>query len=486
MCEDAQFDFLFLADAWGWSELDGRAPGHLLDRVARPAAAGPGGRGRGADPVHAATRSGHHRLDAARAAVRVGPPDGQPGSPLRGATRLEHRDHRDGGHGGAGVRRADGGPRRALRDGRRLHGARLQAVGGRVGTGRAGEGQGRPLRRPGEGPPHRPRRSVLPLARLRQHVVLAAGHAGAVPGGLVARRPCLRRHATPRPRSSAAASAAVQAEQTTGDPGRGGAGRTPPRRREGDVVVRLRRRAARARRRWTSTTRSSPRRTRRSPSRRTPCSPGLDLSSYAPDTPMTELRTELSQTQVTRFAGQTVGQVLRDWAAHGVGAAPFVGSADEVADHICSLAEEADLDGFLLHPAGAAVVDDRLHRARAADPARTWRGAGRRPSATLRERLLGADRSAAAADHPGAASRRWRSIRHGEVAPDVQSSGEGDACTFRRQGTPATVTSFSRTRCWVTGRSISSSSRRGRRTWSSGGTCMGRAVGCAVWRRSAG
>ena len=46
----------------------------------------------------------------------------------------------------------------------------------------------------------------------------------------------------------------------------------------------------------------------------------------------------------------TVGQVLRDWATHGVGAAPFVGSAEEVADHLCSLADEADLDGILLHP----------------------------------------------------------------------------------------------------------------------------------------
>ena len=26
VCEAAEFDFLFLADAWGWSELDGRRP----------------------------------------------------------------------------------------------------------------------------------------------------------------------------------------------------------------------------------------------------------------------------------------------------------------------------------------------------------------------------------------------------------------------------------------------------------------------------
>ena len=107
---------------------------------------------------------------------------------------------------------------------------------------------------------------------------------------------------------------------------------------------------------------------------------GLDLSEYDPDTPMTELRTELSQTQVTRFAGQTVGQVLTDWASHGVGAAPFVGSATEVADHLCALAEEADLDGFLLHPQVQPAVDARLRRAGPADPARTRRRPGRRPA----------------------------------------------------------------------------------------------------------
>ena len=132
---------------------------------------------------------------------------------------------------------------------------------------------------------------------------------------------------------------------------------------------------------------------------------GLDLSSYEPETPMTDLRTELSQTQLTRFAGKTVGQVLRDWATHGVGAAPFVGSAEEVADHVCSLADEADLDGILLHPQvqptstidfvelvlpilrdrGVAPVDDE--------------------SATLRQRLLGQADPTLPADHPGAAYR---------------------------------------------------------------------------------
>ncbi|HEV2591394.1 MAG TPA: NtaA/DmoA family FMN-dependent monooxygenase, partial [Gaiellaceae bacterium] len=37
---------------------------------------------------------------------------------------------------------------------------------------------------------------------------------------------------------------------------------------------------------------------------------GLDLSSYDPSTRMEELHTEMSQTQIERFKGQTVGQVL--------------------------------------------------------------------------------------------------------------------------------------------------------------------------------
>lgn len=132
---------------------------------------------------------------------------------------------------------------------------------------------------------------------------------------------------------------------------------------------------------------------------------GLDLSSYPADTPMTDLRTELSQWQVTRFAGKTVGQVLRDWAAHGVGAAPFVGSAEEVADHLCSLADVADLDGFLLHPQvqPASTIDFVelvLPILRDCGVVRTAQDAP-----TLRQRLLDSPEPTLPSDHPGAAHR---------------------------------------------------------------------------------
>jgi FMN-dependent oxidoreductase (nitrilotriacetate monooxygenase family) len=135
---------------------------------------------------------------------------------------------------------------------------------------------------------------------------------------------------------------------------------------------------------------------------------GLDLSSYAPETPMTELRTELSQTQVTRFAGRTVGEVLRDWAAHGVGASPVVGSAEEVADHICALATRADIDGILLHPQVQPM--STIDFVELVVPILRARGivAPADGPATLRDRLFDGAGPTLPGDHPGAAHRRAR------------------------------------------------------------------------------
>ena len=77
---------------------------------------------------------------------------------------------------------------------------------------------------------------------------------------------------------------------------------------------------------------------------------GIDLSAYAPETPMSELSTEMSQTQVSRFADKTVGDVLDDWHTHGVGTRPVLGTAEQIADEICALTAGADLDGILLEP----------------------------------------------------------------------------------------------------------------------------------------
>ncbi|MGM1018076.1 MAG: NtaA/DmoA family FMN-dependent monooxygenase [Actinomycetota bacterium] len=133
---------------------------------------------------------------------------------------------------------------------------------------------------------------------------------------------------------------------------------------------------------------------------------GLDLSSYAPETPMSELRTELSQTQVARFADKTVADVLRDWHVHGVGARPVVGTAEQIADTMCELAEGADLDGFLFSPLiPPASTQDFIDYVL---PVLRERGVvAPQPDEpqSLRERLMGTDGPALPMSHPGAAIR---------------------------------------------------------------------------------
>jgi FMN-dependent oxidoreductase (nitrilotriacetate monooxygenase family) len=135
---------------------------------------------------------------------------------------------------------------------------------------------------------------------------------------------------------------------------------------------------------------------------------GLDLSSYDPATPMEDLHTELGQTQTTRFKGQTVGDVLRKWHEHGVRGNTIVGSADDVTDELCALADGADLDGFLINPLimpGTVVdfVEQVIPRLRK-------RGMFREEyeEHTLRERLVGPDAVRLRSDHPGSGYRHWK------------------------------------------------------------------------------
>lgn len=133
---------------------------------------------------------------------------------------------------------------------------------------------------------------------------------------------------------------------------------------------------------------------------------GLDLSSYDPATKMSDLHTELSQTQIARFGDKTVGDVLKDWHAHGVRTNPFVGTPEQMADIMCEMAEGADLDGFLFTPviqptSTIDFVEQVMPILRARGVAATeYEGD------SLRERLVGTTDSILSADHPGAAYRK--------------------------------------------------------------------------------
>lgn len=136
---------------------------------------------------------------------------------------------------------------------------------------------------------------------------------------------------------------------------------------------------------------------------------GLDLSAYDPSTPMTELKTELSKTQIARFAGKTVGDVLKDWHAHGVRPAPVLGTAEQIADTLIELADATDLDGFLLTPVTQpGTTIDFVEKVM---PILRERGAAASSSTggSLRERLTGTLSPYLPDDHPGASYRPVRS-----------------------------------------------------------------------------
>ena len=133
---------------------------------------------------------------------------------------------------------------------------------------------------------------------------------------------------------------------------------------------------------------------------------GLDLSAFDPATPMRELHTELGRTQVSRFGDRTVGEVLQAWHEHGVRARATVGSPEDVADALCALVEGADLDGFLVNPTiQPGTIADFVEYVL---PILRRRGGFREDYAeqTLRERLVG-NGPHLAADHPGSKYRHW-------------------------------------------------------------------------------
>ena len=132
---------------------------------------------------------------------------------------------------------------------------------------------------------------------------------------------------------------------------------------------------------------------------------GINLGAYDPDTPMTEIHTEGGQSQRDRhFQGghvPTVGEVIenhrRTMGARGLFA---IGTVDEVADRMIELVDTTGIDGFLIEPFlkpgtardVAGLVVPELQR----------RGRFRTEYAedTLRERFFGLGNARLPASHP--------------------------------------------------------------------------------------
>ncbi|MFJ6651655.1 NtaA/DmoA family FMN-dependent monooxygenase [Microbacterium sp. NPDC091313] len=125
---------------------------------------------------------------------------------------------------------------------------------------------------------------------------------------------------------------------------------------------------------------------------------GLDLTGLDPDTRVVDLKTDLGQTLVQRYARQNpdmkVGEILDSFRTKAIRGFQITGAPEEVADEIEAIVDGSGIDGIMLEPtfggpgAYRAFVELVL-------PILVARGRAGAPSgATLREHLTGAPRLA--------------------------------------------------------------------------------------------
>lgn len=126
---------------------------------------------------------------------------------------------------------------------------------------------------------------------------------------------------------------------------------------------------------------------------------GLDLTGIDPDTKVVDLRTDLGQTLIQRYARQNaemrVGEILDQFRTKAIRGFQITGSPEQVADEIEAIVDGSGLDGLMLEPTfgGPAayrafielVVPVLAARGRVSAPAGT----------TLREHFGGGPRLAA-------------------------------------------------------------------------------------------
>jgi FMN-dependent oxidoreductase (nitrilotriacetate monooxygenase family) len=128
---------------------------------------------------------------------------------------------------------------------------------------------------------------------------------------------------------------------------------------------------------------------------------GVDLAALDPDASFSTVTTEGGRTQVERYRDTTVRDAAADFIRRGMREIILLGTPAEVADQVVAIVEETDLDGFnytpFLSPASyqemAARVVPELQRV---GLVRTHRKNG-----TFRERLFGAGNPRLPASHPG-------------------------------------------------------------------------------------
>jgi long-chain alkane monooxygenase len=129
---------------------------------------------------------------------------------------------------------------------------------------------------------------------------------------------------------------------------------------------------------------------------------GIDLSALDPDKSFSTVSTEGGRTQVERYRDVSVREAAADFIRRGMRELIVVGTPGQAAEQIAGIVAETDLDGFNFTPfvspgSYAELIDHVVPELQRMGLMRT-----ERPDKTFRERLFGAGHSRLPDTHPAA------------------------------------------------------------------------------------
>ncbi|MDF2444302.1 MAG: long-chain alkane monooxygenase [Subtercola sp.] len=134
---------------------------------------------------------------------------------------------------------------------------------------------------------------------------------------------------------------------------------------------------------------------------------GIDLLALDPDLPLAQTRTEMGQSNVERYLAKDgtpaplVRDILENFRTTGINGSVFVGTPEEVVDALEEFVASTDVDGFLVQPhLTPGTYDDFIELVL---PVLRERGLapGEYHGSTLREQLFGEGRSRLPETHRG-------------------------------------------------------------------------------------
>jgi len=133
---------------------------------------------------------------------------------------------------------------------------------------------------------------------------------------------------------------------------------------------------------------------------------GVDLTALDPNTSFSTVKTEGGRTQVERYKDTSVREAAADFIRRGMRELILVGTPAEVAEQTAAIVDETGLDGFNFTPfvtpgSYRDLVDQVVPELQRIGAMRTDR-----VSSTFRERIFGAGNARLPANHPAARYRR--------------------------------------------------------------------------------